>query len=99
METLWFEEGLAVESAGRAPFVNRQYRKGLEAELRGTSWGAPWQAFLKLKAKDDQIREVHERSTGRRFDAITPQLIIDVFSADQHLADTLCRRMTRDRVS
>jgi hypothetical protein len=98
-ETIWFEEGLAVESAGRAPFVNRKYRKGIEARLRGTSWGAPWQAFLNLKATDDQIRAIHERAPGRKFDAVTAPLIIDIFNADKVLADTLCRRMRQDRVT
>ncbi len=97
IETIWFEEGLAVESAMHAPFVNRKFRKACTADIRASPWDHPWQAFLKLKATDEQIRAVHERAPQRKFDLITSDLIIEVFDAPQQLADTLCQRMGKAR--
>jgi hypothetical protein len=97
IQTIWFEEGLAVWCAMRAPFVNRKFRRAREKHIDGTSWGDPYRAFVKLKATDEQIRTVHERAPGRKFDNITANLIVDVFGVKDDLANQLCRRMGTDR--
>lgn len=99
IQTIWFEEGLAVQSAMRAPFVNRKFRKACERDIASTSWNAPWQAFLKLTTTDEKIREIHERAPARKFDNITPDIIVDVFCVSNDLANSLCRRMDASRTT
>lgn len=99
METIWFEEGLAVQSAMRAPFVGRKFRQACKADIRRTSWYAPWKAFIGLEASDEQIRAVHEQCPERKFDKVTTDLIKAVFGAPDNVADALCKRMGKSRVT
>ena len=80
-----------------APFVNRKFRRARESDVGHTSWGGPYRAFIKLNATDEQIRTIHERAPGRKFDNITADLIVDVFGVKDDLANQLCRRMDTDR--
>jgi len=94
VDTLWFEEGLAVHSALNAPHMKQAYKSVCLAELRSRPvWHAPWQSFKKLNATLPQIKRIHESAPQRRFDNITPSLIIEVFAACPALADELCQRL------
>jgi hypothetical protein len=98
MDTLWFEEGLAVHSALNAPHMKQAYKSECIAELRSRPiWYGPWQSFKKLNATLPQIKRIHESAPQRRFDNITPSLIIEVFTACPALAHELCQRLPFNR--
>jgi hypothetical protein len=98
METLWFEEGLAVYSCLYAPHMTRDYRQRCIEHLKPfPAWYDPYEAFKKLKATDEQIKAIHDRAPERKFDLITPELIIDVFAAEPTLASSLCNRLGTTR--
>lgn len=94
VDTLWFEEGLAVHSALNAPHMKQAYRSACIVDLRSTPvWYDPWQSFQKLNATLPQIKRIHELAPQRRFDNITPSLIIEVFGACPTVAHELCQRL------
>jgi len=98
METLWFEEGLAVYSCLYAPHMTRDYRRRCIKGMKSfPAWYAPYEAFKKLKATDEQIKAIHDRAPQRKFDLVTPELIIDVFGTEPTLASSLCNRLDTTR--
>jgi hypothetical protein len=98
MDTLWFEEGLAVHSALHAPHMKPAYKLACIADLRPTPiWYDPWQSFRNLNATLPQIKRIHELAPQRRFDNITPSLIVEVFAVCTALADKLCQRLPFSR--
>jgi hypothetical protein len=98
METIWFEEGLAVYSSLYAPPINREYRRRCLKDMeRFPDWYRPYKAFTKLKATSDQIKSLHEALPLRRFDNVTADLIVECFDINKTFADQLCQRLTTTR--
>jgi len=98
MDTLWFEEGLAVYSTLNAPHMKNAYRSARIADLRAAPlWYEPWQSFKKLNPTHPKIKEIHELAPQRRFDNITAQLIVDIFGVSSALAVELCQRLPVNR--
>jgi hypothetical protein len=98
--TLWFEEGLAVQSSLHAPHMNHDYRRLCIDQLKPyPAWYDPWRCFKRLKANDEKIKAIHEKAPERKFDLITPELILEIFGASSTLASDLCRCLgeTRER--
>jgi hypothetical protein len=93
MDTLWFEEGLAINFALRhSPLTAIQRAANMKA-LR-SPWKEVWIAFTKLDAPDEKIALIHERAEHRRFDSIKEQLIVEIFGAPADLAEQLCQRLS-----
>jgi hypothetical protein len=98
MHTLWFEEGLAVESCLYAPHMSEDYRQRCIGQLKPfPAWNDPWQCFRELNATDEQVRAAHERAPQRQFDQLRPDLIIEIFGAAPSLAAYLCKRLGSTR--
>ena len=93
MDTLWFEEGLAINFALRhSPFNPVQRAANMNA-LR-SPWKEVWFAFNKLCAPDEKIALIHERAEHRLFDSIKEELIVEIFGVSADLAAQLCQRLS-----
>ncbi len=78
--------------------MTRDYRRRcIKGMTSFPAWYAPYEAFKKLKATDEQIATIHEPAPERKFDRITPNLIVDVFRAQSALASALCNRLGTTR--
>lgn len=92
MDTLWFEEGVALrfglKHAPVASHMKKKYREALKPP-----WKLVNNAFNRLNATDGQIRMIRERADRGLFDTVTKELIIENCDAKPALAEQLCQRL------
>jgi hypothetical protein len=93
MDTLWFEEGLAINFALRHSPLNSVQRAANMKALR-SPWKEVWFTFKKLDAPDEKIALIHERAEHRLFDSIKEELIVEIFGVPPNLAAELCQRLS-----
>jgi hypothetical protein len=95
MDTLWFEEGVAIRFCQRKAPVERRYLVESSKHMK-RPWSTVRDKFAQLNPTDAQIRAARERAEGRFFDNITEELIVEECDARKNLAADLCRRLPKD---
>jgi hypothetical protein len=93
MDTLWFEEGVALRFALKHTPVSRPQRRAFKAAVR-PPWRDVLNAFTKLNPTDVQIMEIRKRAPRQQFDTVTADLITEVMGPGiARLATQLCQRL------
>jgi hypothetical protein len=89
-DTIYFEEGLAIDCALNASGLNRRYRKEAEATMHSV-FEPPLKAFRALKPTDEKIKKL--RAEVPDIDQLTPALVEKHFGAPSKAAEGVCQRM------
>jgi hypothetical protein len=95
MDTLWFEEGVAIRFCQKQAPVERRYLIESRKHMK-KPWATVRDKFAQLNPTDAQIRTARERATGKFFDNITEEIIVEECGAKKNLAADLCRRLPKD---
>jgi hypothetical protein len=93
MDTLWFEEGVAIRFGLKHAPLSAAKRRANRAVIK-PPWKLVQNAFAKLDPTDAQIAAIRERADRRLFDTVTKELIIEVCGARPKLALELCQRLS-----
>lgn len=95
MDTLWFEEGVAIRFCQKKTPVDRRYL--VESRKHMTApWSTVYKKFMQLNPTSAEIRATREIAQGRFFDNITEDIIIQQCGAKGNLATALCKRLPKD---
>jgi hypothetical protein len=93
MDTLWFEEGVALRFGLKHAPISRVQRRAFRKAVR-TPWKKVLDAFTKLNPSDMQVMEIRRLAPRQQFDTITSDLIVDVMGPRAAmLATKLCQRL------
>jgi hypothetical protein len=93
MDTLWFEEGVALRFSLKHAPIPRVQRKRFRRAI-GPPWRLVLDAFDELNPTDSQIKAIRERAYRNLFDTVTKELIIETCGVTPKLADRLCQRLS-----
>lgn len=94
MDTLYFEEGLALRfGLKRSPIAVPQ-RKAYRDAIR-PPWSQAYQAFTKLNPSDEMVRKIRESAEAKTFDNVTEEVIMQVCRLRENLARDLCKRLPK----
>jgi hypothetical protein len=95
MDTLWFEEGVALRfGLKHSPIAvsqRREYREAMKPP-----WSQVFRSFTKLKPADSAIKIIRDRAQNKLFDSVTKDLIVRACGVRPNLAEELCQRLPKD---
>jgi len=93
MDTLWFEEGVALRFALKHTPISPKRLKANRAALQ-SPWKDVYRAFTAFNPSDAQIREIRNRAPEKLLDNVTAKIVTDVCKVRYKVCAPLFQRLS-----